>query len=105
MNQFDIFRNINPKSSKDVPFLINLQSDPLDLLTSKIVAPLRKEADYSDQKLSRIHITIKIRNIDYIIFISEMAAISSDLMGEKVMNAAALRQKLISAIDLLFTGF
>lgn len=105
MNQFDIFRNKNTKSSKDVPLLINLQSDPMDLLESRIVAPLRKEADYSDQKLSRIHIPISIENEDYIVFISELAAIPLELMGEKVMNAASLRQEFTSAIDLLFTGF
>ncbi|WP_367277230.1 hypothetical protein [Oceanispirochaeta sp.] len=42
---------------------------------------------------------------EYIIFISELAAIPSELMGEKVMNAAVLRQEFTTAIDLLFTGF
>uniref|UniRef100_UPI00261CD0C0 CcdB family protein n=1 Tax=Oceanispirochaeta sp. TaxID=2035350 RepID=UPI00261CD0C0 len=93
MKQFDIFRNKNPNSSKEVPFLINLQSDPMDLLATRIVAPLRRETEYSDQKLSRVHIPISIGKEEYIIFISELAAIPSELMGEKVMNAAVLRQE------------
>ncbi|MDC7233735.1 MAG: CcdB family protein [Spirochaetales bacterium] len=105
MNQFDIVRNKNQKSSKKVPFLINLQSDPMDLLGSRIVAPLRNESEYSDQKISRIHIPITVENTNYIIFISELAAIPTQLMGEKIMNAADMRQEFTSAIDLLFTGF
>ena len=105
MSQFDILRNKNKKSSKEVPFLINLQSDPMNLLMTRIVAPIRKESDYSDQKLSRIHLPINIGNEGYIIFLSELAAIPLNGLGEKVLNAAILRQEITSAIDLLFTGF
>ena len=105
MNQFDIFKNKNPQSSRDVPYLINLQSDPMAPLATRIVAPLRREIDYSRQKLSRIHLSIDIENTGYIIFISEMAAIPSDLLGEKVGSASSMRDMFTSAIDLLFTGF
>lgn len=77
----------------------------MDLLATRIVAPLRKASSFSDQKLSRIHIPIKIENEGFIIFISEMAAIPSKLMGEKVSSASGLRQEFTDDIDLLFTGF
>lgn len=105
MEQFDILINKNSRSKKDVPFLINLQSDPMDVLATRIVAPLRETSKYSDQVLTKIHILISINNIDYTIFISELASIPTNVIGEKIMNANFLRQKCIDAIDLLFTGF
>jgi CcdB protein len=77
----------------------------MELLVSRIVTPLRKASSYSDQKLSRIHISIIINNEEIIISISEMAAISSELMSERVSCAAGLRKDFTDAIDLLFTGF
>jgi len=105
MIQFDILKNKNTKSAQEVPFLINLQSNPMAPLATRIVAPIRKESDYADQKLTRIHISVKINGENYIAFISELAAVPSSLLGEKVGNAAAQREMFTSAVDLLFTGF
>ncbi len=105
MEQFDILINKNIKSRNEVPFLINLQSDPMDLLATRIVAPLRETSKYSDQVLTKIHIPISINSTDYTIFISELASIPTNVIGEKVIHANFLRQECTDAIDLLFTGF
>ncbi|MDC7240646.1 MAG: CcdB family protein [Spirochaetales bacterium] len=101
MDQFDIFKH----GQNGVSFLINLQSNPMDSLSTRFVAPVRRENDYPGQTISRIHIPIVIDGTNYIIFISELAAVSSNLLGEKVGNAKVLRQEIIAAVDLLFTGF
>lgn len=105
MEQFDIFTNKNKKSKSNVPYLINLQSDSMDLLATRIVAPIRETSTCSDQILTKIHIPISINNRNYTIFVSELAAIPLDLLGQKVINANYLRKECTDAIDLLFTGF
>lgn len=105
MEQFDILSNKSKMSKKNVPYLINLQSDPMNILATRIVAPLRETLTCSDEILTKIHIPISINNKEYTIFISELAAIPSSLLGDNIINANFLRQEFIAALDLLFTGF
>lgn len=85
--------------------MINLQSDPMDLLETRIVASLRETSMCSDQILTKIHIPVTIDNSDFTIFISELAAIPINVIGKKVISANFLRQNCTEALDLLFTGF
>lgn len=103
MAQFDIFKNKNPDS--DVQFFISLQADAVSLLNTTIVAPLRKASAMKDKYISKIHIRTAVKGEDYIAFISELAAIPNAMLGKFVNNSSSLRTEIISAIDLLFTGF
>lgn len=105
MEQFDIFTNNNKKSKNSVPYLINLQSDSMDLLATRIVAPIRETSTCSDEILTKIHIPVLIKGTEHTIFTSELASIPLNLLGKKVENAAYLRKECTDAIDLLFTGF
>jgi len=105
MAQFDISRNTNQTSKIDVPFIMDIQSNSVSLLESRIVVPLRRADNNLDKMISKIHVTIEIENTEYIAFISEMAAIPSVLLGPTITNRTNRRTEIISAIDLLFTGF
>jgi toxin CcdB len=105
MAQFDIHVNKNGPGKSDAPFLMDLQSEPVYVLETRIVAPLRKETEHFDKMISKIHISIEVENIRYIAFISELAAIPVSMIGDKISNAARKRAEIIAAIDLLFTGF
>ena len=59
----------------------------------------------NNNKTSKIHVSIKVENNEYIAFISEMAAIPSGMMDPTITNGTSRRTEIISAIDLLFTGF
>ena len=77
----------------------------MEILATRIVAPLRRSLNYSNQKISRIHPEYTLKDETYILFLSEMAAIPSSLIGEKAGNASEIRTDIINALDLLFTGF
>ena len=40
MAQFDVYRNPNPKTSSEIPYLLDIQTDLLDNLATRVVAPL-----------------------------------------------------------------
>ena len=108
MAQFDIVENRGRSAKTGVPYLLDIQSDAVSILETRIVAPLRRKKDYPAEPISKLHIIItidNIDNIDYIAFISEMAAIPGSLLGDIVGNAGRFRTDIITAIDLLFTGF
>jgi|APSaa5957512622_1039677.scaffolds.fasta_scaffold296720_1 toxin CcdB len=105
MGQFDISRNNSKTSKIDVPFVMEIQSNSVSILGSRIVVPLRKTENNLDKMISKIHVSIEVGNNEYIAFISEMAAIPSGMLGPTITNGASKRTEIISAIDLLFTGF
>jgi len=105
MAQFDISINKNRSSKADVPYLMDIQSDPVSILETRIVVPLRKAVNFNNKTISKIHISIEIENKKYIVFISELAAIPSGMIGSTIANVIHLRTEIVSAIDLLFTGF
>ena len=105
MAQFDISINNNQSSKTDVPYLMDIQSDSVSILGTRIVVPLRKVENFIDKTISRIHISIEVGNKEYRAFISEMAAIPTGLIGSTVINGVHKRTEIIAAIDLLFTGF
>ncbi len=103
MPQFDIVENIRKPS--EVKYFLELQADAISLLDTRIVAPLRPANMHRENQVGRIHISVEIGQTEFIVFISEMAAIPSTMLGEIVTNVSFLRTEIISAIDLIFTGF
>ncbi len=103
MPQFDIVENTS--KSADVKYFLVLQADAISLLDTRIVAPLRPADLHRKNQVGKIHILVEIDQTEFIIFISEMAAIPSAILGEIVTNVSFLRTEIVSAIDLIFTGF
>ena len=105
MAQFDISINNSKSSKAEVPYLMDIQSDTVSILGTRIVVPLRKASTFIDKTISKIHIPMKVENKEYIAFISEMAAVPTGMIGSTVINGSFKRVEIIAAIDLLFTGF
>lgn len=42
MPQFDVYRNRNPRSRRSIPYLLDVQSDLLTALSTRVVVPLIK---------------------------------------------------------------
>ncbi|MGH8711698.1 MAG: CcdB family protein, partial [Burkholderiales bacterium] len=42
MAQFDVYRNANPATRARIPYLLDVQSDLLEPLTTRVVVPLCK---------------------------------------------------------------
>jgi len=105
MAQFDISKNNSKTSKNDVPYIMEIQSESVSILDTRIVVPLRKAENNLDKMISKIHVSIEVGNKKYIAFISEMAAIPSGIMSSAISNGGLKRTEIIAAIDLLFTGF
>lgn len=100
MAQFDVFRN--PRRGM-FPLLLDVQSDLLSQLATRVVVPLASRSRYGTP-LSRLNPTARIGRVEYVLVFQEMAAIPVAALGERVSSLAARRGELVAALDLLFTG-
>ena len=103
MAQFDVYINPNTATRKAIPYLLDVQSDLLDTLSTRVVAPLVMEEEVG---LAAQHLNpqFKVKGIAVVMSTAELAGISSRSLGDKVISLKSKRNEIIAALDLLFTG-
>src|SRR5262245_6863199 len=104
MAQFDVYKNNDPKSKQDVPYLLDVQASILDVLATRVVAPLRKPSS-REAPLPRLNPLLEIKNGVYSLQIHELAAVKRAHLGPPVVNLVEQRDKIIAALDFLVVGF
>jgi len=104
MAQFDVYRNPNAASRARIPCLLDIQSDLLDMLATRIVVPLCKPEVLSGKPAERLNPAFEIEGKKLLMLTPELAAVPRKALGERVGNLAAERAAIIAALDLAITG-
>ena len=101
MAQFDFFKYSSRKSQAE--FLLDVQSDFLSDLETRMVVPVYKVKP--GQKLVRtLNPTVEWAGERYYLSVSEMAAVRRLELKRLIGSFDHLRDEIIAALDLLFTG-
>ena len=104
MSQFDIFANPFPRSRERQPFLIALQSSLLSrTLDTVVVAPL--EPAGTGTFADRLNPQLEIDSQPFVLIAQELVTVRKSALGPARASAVAERDRIIAALDLLFTGF
>ena len=104
MAQFDVYRNANPATRARIPYLLDVQSDLLDSLSTRIVVPLCKPDVISGKPAERLNPVFEVDGRKMIMLTPELAGVTRKALGERVANLAAERLSIIAALDLAITG-
>lgn len=104
MAQFDVYINPNVATRKSVPYLLDIQADLLNDLTTRVVVPLvlAEEMGIAARTLNP---KFKIKNTAVVMSTAELAGVSTRVLGEKIASLKVKRDEIIAALDFLFTGF
>jgi len=105
MAQYSVHENPNPSTKVDVPFLLDVQSDVISVLATRVVVPLYRPEVVHSKAMTRLTPTVKVKTKFLIAMVPEMAGIHQRELGAIVGDLSAARNDLIQAIDLLLTGF
>jgi toxin CcdB len=104
MNQFDIVDNPFPRRRERQPFLVALQSDLLTRnLDTLVVAPLEPAA--SDTFADRLNPQVEIEGSAFVLITQEIVTVRKSVLGRAHASIASDRDKIMAALDMLFTGF
>lgn len=104
MAQFDVYRNSNPASRAMIPFLLDVQSDMLEPLATRIVIPLVLASEMG-KAAKYLNPPVEIEGVALVMSTAELAGVPSRLLGDKVLSLAHRRDEIIAALDFLFSGF
>ena len=101
MPQFDVYKN--PRGGA-FPLVIDVQSEVLTRLDTRVVVPLMPLKRYGARPITRLNPTVKIDRVEYVLVFQELAAVPAAALAMPVANLRARRDELVAAVDLLFTG-
>ncbi len=104
MAQFDIYRNPNPASAKNIPYLLDVQSDLLSHLITRVVAPLSRPDVVSGKTARQLNPVFEISGEQLVLLTQEMAGVSIKPLGNAVANLQEKRADILAALDVVFSG-
>ena len=102
MTQFDCYEYTGPR--QDVSYLLDIQSDLLHGLVSRVVVPLIPLQDFG-RPIKKLNPVFSIDGVDHVMATSEIAGIPTKNLGRRVYNLDIHRHDIKSAIDFLQDGF
>lgn len=103
MAQFSVHTNPNPKSRAAVPYVVVLQSDLIVTSRTTIIAAVaRKPEPAADAKLQ---LAVSINGEPLVVLFQSLTAIDTSRLGPEVVRLPELRDRMMTAIDLVFLGF
>lgn len=104
MAQFDVYRNPNPATRAKIPYLVDVQSELLDSLATRVVVPLCKSAVLKGRLAERLNPVFEVEGRKVCMLTPELAGIPVRILGAPVGNLSAERDALVSALDLIISG-
>jgi len=101
MAQFDVYRNINKETCAKIPYLLDIQHNILNNISTRVVIPLaiNKKSQYT------ISPEFKINNISVTMLTTNISSLYLSQLETKVCSLEDKRDEIINAIDFLVTGF
>jgi len=103
--QFSVYRNKNPRTKAVFPFLLDVQSDLLEPLGTRVVVPLTKAPGLTKKPVSHLTPEISFNGDRYVLMTPQLAGISRADIGPLAGTLADERQTILAALDFLLTGF
>ena len=104
MAQFDVYRNPDPASRSRIPFLLDVQSDLLDPLATRIVVPLCRPQVLAGKAADRLNPVFGVQDRKVVMLTPELAGVPAKALGERIGSLSAERATIIAALDMVFTG-
>lgn len=104
MPQFMVYTNKNPATKSRVPYLLDVQSNLLSELETRVVIPLYSSTALKGKVLTMLTPVFEIEGKDYILMTPQLAGISKKELGVEVFDLDTNRDAIISALDFLITG-
>lgn len=103
MAQFDIHRNHNPETRRLFPYLLDVQSDLLDIVATRVVVPLARE-EAVGKPAQKLNPRFRVEGATLIMDTAEIAGVPRRILGEMVGSLSHRRGEVIAALDVLFFG-
>lgn len=87
------------------PYLVDIQSDIIDILNTRLVIPLYDSDLFHQPVPDKLTPRLSIHGHDYILMTHLMAAVPQSILGKEIKNLSDEKERIKKAVDLLIDGF
>ena len=101
--QFMVYRNNS--NNRAYPYLLDVQSDIIGELNTRLVIPLFLLDEVSGRPARRLNPVLNVDGEDFLVMTHEMASVRQSQLGEEVVSLREQRQAIKNALDFLLDGF
>jgi len=104
MSQYSLYKNENKSSKKTYPFFVDVQSDLLDSLNSRVVIPLSLNKETNNTNAKKLCPIFDIEGKKYILLTHQMTSVPCSLLKKSFGSLENNRYEILGAMDILLTG-
>jgi toxin CcdB len=105
MPQFSVYRNKNLRGSAFYPPLVDVQSELLEELETRVVIPLARSTGFSAFPLRRLMPAIELEGERYVLMTPQLAGVPRRDLGPHTGSAVTESRAICTALDFLIRGF
>ena len=102
MARFDV--HPNPERTPEVPFVLDVQADLLDGVTTRVVLPLYRLHLYP-RPARRLNPVLEVLGEPLVLLAHLPATLPAKALPPPVANLSAEHGRIVDALDMLFQGF
>lgn len=104
MTRCAVYRNNNPKTRDIFPYLLDVQTELLDHIDTRVVVPLAPLAVVQGKTAKHLNPNFTIEGTTVVMLTQELAGIQKRILGEHVTHLDHHRQEILGALDFLTSG-
>lgn len=104
MAHLDVFRNPDATTASVIPYVVDVQSELLADLPTRVVIPLAYP-EAIETPILRLNPKVGVGDTALVVLTQDMASVPSRLLRNPVANLSPQRAEIVAALDFLFTGF
>jgi toxin CcdB len=104
MSQFYAYKNPNPATRSQYPYLLDVQSDLLSELRTTVVIPMTPSNLAAPMSLTRLNPTITIDGKSFTVMTQEIAGVDRNQLGTQAYDLSSYRSDIIAALDFVLSG-
>lgn len=105
MPRFAVYRNENPGSREEFPFLVDVQVDLLDELGTRVVIPLGNAEELAGFPMRYLIPVVAFEGRPYALLTPQLGGIRREELGPQAGSLADQERVISAAIDFLLRGF
>lgn len=99
MAQFDVYKNPGSRTSKQAPYLVEIQGRFVESLSTCVVIPLVDKQYLIGATV--LNPVIPVIGTEYYLSVAEITAVPRAILGQPVASVLPYRSEIIAAIDRL----
>ncbi len=104
MAQFRIYANSNEGTKAEFPYLLEVQSELLSDLATRMVIPIVTFSNPKYRAMTKLTPAIEIKGRKYLAITPLMAGVPRSALGNEIADLSRTQGDIIAAVDLLITG-